>query len=483
MSSTFHTGISGRAKLGPTHFDSRGRQRESDAKSPPRSIPRTLTKPVAEPLQVGPAGPGDHPSIQLFLQNVFQAPSSAEFQAQLEDPSYEPSDRLVAKFGERVVSHLRLSKREVNFGSRMLPITLVSDVGTLPEFRTKGCASNLLESAEQQMIEEGSLLGMLSTSVPQFYLQRGWTVCGRHSFSTGRPRDILSYLSATQPVGERLGDYALTELIEGKHPPKKISIRLWRHVERAALIRLYNEATVGTYGRVFRTETYWRWLISRRGYDRVYVAIEGPDKFDLDDELSPIVGYAAMREGRIVELMGSPNHLRVPELLLARACGDAIERDYHRVRFDGPPGDPLHKAMELAGGEHNYHEAENGEVFMAKLFDPVGFLESLCPQLHERAKAAELTRPCELGLQIEDEKYRLSVSRRSVKLAPGKLCRSYLTCSTSQLVQMLLGHLHIRDATESGRLDSSTRIGVEIASALFPTLPMWRSPLDELPAL
>ena len=58
------------------------------------------------------------------------------------------------------------------------------------------------------------------------------------------------------------------------------------------------------------------------------------DKFELDESLSPIVGYAATREGRIVEIMCSAEHPEASIQLLARACGDAIEKDFFRVRLD-----------------------------------------------------------------------------------------------------------------------------------------------------
>ncbi len=103
------------------------------------------------------------------------------------------------------------------------------------------------------------------------------------------------------------------------------------------------------YGPLVRSEAYWQWLVRRGGNERVYVAIDGPDRFELDESLSPIVGYAATREGRIVEMMCSREHPEASIQLLARVCGDAIERDFHRVQLDGPPDAPLH-ALFLAAG-------------------------------------------------------------------------------------------------------------------------------------
>ena len=117
---------------------------------------------------------------------------------------------------------------------------------------------------------------------------------------------------------------------------------------------------------------------------------------------------------------------------------------------------------------------------MAKLMNPIGFLKMLCPELHGRAEAAGLTRPCELGLVVDGEKYRLVVSRRSVKFGRHKIGRSYLACGGANVTRLLLGHLDIDEALADGRLRASTQLAAETARALFPRLPVWRPPLDEM---
>ena len=423
------------------------------------------------------SGVGDHSLSHELLLSVFHGPSDAEFHAQLEAPFYEPTDRLLVKQGGRPIAHLRLDPRTVQFGSLRLETTLVADLAALPEYRGRGCGEALLAAAERQIVAGGGQLALLRTKIPEFYARHGWTICGRHSYSTARPRDILSYLSATESPRSN-------HLLEGvwQHRLEPLTIRLWRHVEQSALMRLYDAATAGTFGPLVRSDAYWRWLLSRRGYDRIYVALEGTPKIELDDTQAPIVGYAAMKEGRIVELVTDPRRSDAAHQLVARACGDAIERDYHSLRLEGPPGDPLHRVFELAGGRHHHQESRNDHVFMVKLFDPLACIDLLRPQLFARAKDAELSRPCELGLLLGDERYCLIVGRRSVKLEAGKLGRSYLTCSKAQLTQLLLGHADLRSAVAAGQLAASTRVAAEIAMALFPRLPVWYPPWDDLPA-
>jgi GNAT superfamily N-acetyltransferase len=423
------------------------------------------------------ATPADQQAIHQFLVSVFHQPSLSEFQAQLDDPTYEPADRLLVKSGPRIVAHLRMLHREMHFGCLVLPVGLVVDVATLPEYRGQGCATALLETACQILLHNGAVLGLLQTDLPRFYARRGWVVCGRHCYSTAGPREILSCLHLRGAEQSRTSEFVLD-------PPRRktYNIRLWRQVEQAALTRLYSENTPYAYGAMVRTEAYWRWLVRRGGNERVYVAINGPDRFEIDESLSAIVGYAATREGRILEMMCSREHPEASIQLLARACGDAIECDFHRVRVDAPPGDPLHALFLAAGGSHCYHEADKGMVFMANLFKPRRFLKSVSRHLAQRVAAAGLRRPCQLGVLINDEKFRLVISRRNVKLIQGTLGRSYLRCSRYDMAQLLLGHLDVQDAVASGRLSVSTRLAQDIAAALLPRLPLWRPPWDDLPA-
>lgn len=419
----------------------------------------------------------DHFAIHRFLLTDFQRPAVAEFQTQLEDPFYEPSTRLIIKDGADIVAHLRMIHREIRFGSTVLPVTYLADVATQPKYRGRGCATALLAEATSRMARESTVLGLLSTNEQPFYAHRGWVVCGRHTYTTASPRSIRSHLQTT---AAEHGHLIIPQL--GNTTRKPYAIRLWRRVECAALVRLYEQATAGTYGTVVRTKAYWQWLLGRHGHDRIYVAIHGRDKLQLDDELTPIVGYAVTRGGRIVELIGSPGHPEATEQLLVRACGDAMEQDVHSIRLDGHPGHPLHELLANAGGQHICREADHSHVFMARLPKPRHYLKALGKILYQRARAANLSSGCELGLMLEHGRLYLRVHRSDVSLVSGKLGRSYLQCTASQLTQLLLGHVDLAAALRTGRIHASTRIAERTALALFPQLPWWHPSWDFLPA-
>jgi len=420
---------------------------------------------------------GDHLAIHKFLLDVFHGPTSAEFTAQLENPFYEPSNRLIVKHRKQLIGHVRLQQQQMHFGTELIPISNLCELATAPEYRQRAIGSALLQAAEQQMISEGSLLGILETNVPNFYRQHGWTVASRHSFSTADARNILSTLGAN-----RIQQQPISINRPFEEEPKQYNIRLWRHVEQEALIHLYRENTVNSYGPLLRSEDYWRWLFSRRGFERIYVAIDGPDKLQLAGSYKSIIGYAAIRYGRILEIMTAQGHEQAAYQLIDRACSDVIESKDRPISIDAPPGNPLHEFLQSAGGSYHHLEDNNGVFTMIKLFDPLKLLEQLREEINQRAQKAAIARPFELGLEIRGKWCQILFTPRSVKIVKGKSGRSHLRCEESVLTQLLLGHLNVQEAVEQGLLNPSTRIAFETAETIFPQLPLWRPPLDDSPA-
>lgn len=414
---------------------------------------------------VVPAGAGDHHAIHQFLTVVFHAPSWDAFLASLDDPFYEPVDRLLVKRGEAIVAHAHLAKRTMQFAGQSLPVAGFSWLGTLPEYRGQGYATRLLRAAHRRMAADGAVLGILRTRAPHFFRREGWAVCGRHSQSRAAAREVLAQ------IANRAG--AAPQTAGG------LCIRPWRQVELPALLRLYDRGIARRDGGIERSEAYWRWLLSGKSIGQIFVASVGPERQELDHYCASIVGYCITADDSVLEIATDPAHPTAATQLLARACGEAIERDVNDITLHAPPDHPLHGLFEAAHGTLHHQEAHLGEVFMVKLLDPHGFLRAQCGDLRQRAEAAGLPRPCELGLSIEGEKHRLAIGRRSVKLLPGGLGRSYLRCNIAEFTRLVMGHLDIEEAAASGRLEVSTRLALQAAQALFPRRPLWRSPLDD----
>ena len=451
----------------PQNGNHLGRQKEN------LHLPRKVRPAFEGTLPVTPATAGDHHAVHEFLISVFHAPTRDAFLAALDDPFYEPSDRQIVRCGLRVIAHAQVTKRVMRLGPLALPVANLWSMGTLPEHRGQGYARRVLAAAQHEMSNDGALLGLLRTSVPKFFRAAGWAVCGRHSRSQARTRDVLAQLVQSSPADNN-----------SPEKPLPARVRPWRQVELPALMRLYAEHSARVPGAIERSEAYWRWLISCKRFDQIFVAVHGPDRHELDDTRSPIVGYVVTRDDEVLELVTHSEHPAVGPCLLARACGESVERDLHNVAFYAPPNDPMHEVFRQAGGTHVWHEVHQGEVGMVKVFDRWQLLRQLAPLLHERAECAGLARPCELGLWIacDDkryEKYHLSVSRRSVKICRDNSSRCNVRLNDAEFTRMVLGHLDLSQALLAGRVLPSTRAAAEIAQTLFPCLPLWRSPWDD----
>ena len=430
--------------------------------------------PGLEEVTFAPARSGDHISIFQLLQHVFHAPSMAEFQASQDAPLYEPSDRLLARIHGQLLGTVQVVNRTMQFDSLALPISEIHHLGVLPELRGRGIGTRLLQAAEAKIVEEGGQLALLRTCEPQFFARRGWFVCGRHSFTTATARDVLAELANQPPAPTE------SSPLSAQRPLP--TVRLWRQVEQDAVARLYNAHARQSRGAIERNHEYWRWLVSRRGYDRFYVAVDEADAQDASAERTRIVGYAVVKDARILELVTSPDSPAAARQLLSRACSDAIERGESTIRLDAPGSNPLHALMQNAGGRFVTTESEQGDVLMAKLFEPWQLLEQMRGDLHGRAREAGLALPAEFGLCIDDTKRQIVISRRSAKLVPDKTGRSYLTSNPQQLCRLLLGEINVASAEAAGKIQASTRVAVELASVLFPQRPLWFSPLDHQPA-
>jgi predicted acetyltransferase len=417
-------------------------------------------------LPVHAATGADHAAIFYFLNRIFNAPTRHEFKASLDDPFYEPSDRLLLRRGRRLLAHAQVTHRVMQFGRLQLSAAGLHWLGVAEECRGQGLGRYLLSAAEREMVKSGALLGLLRTSCPHFFRQTGWALCGRHNYSRASARSILAKLAEHQ----------------GRRRHRPLLIRPWRYWEQPGLVRVYNNNLPGAAGMLQRTEAYWKWLIRRHAFDQIYVALEGPDQWDLEEANTRIVGYAITRGEEIIELMADRHCRRAASELVMRVCRDSIEADRQCVLLHAPPAHSLHSLLLDAGGIHHYHESDRGEVFMARLLDPLKMLRKLSGAFLRRSEEASLPRPFELGLQLDNVKYSLEIGHQEVKVAAGRIGRSYMSMNVADFTRLVLGQLDWDRAEADGRLEVSTRIAERAGRALFPSLPLWRPPLDELRA-
>ncbi len=423
---------------------------------------------VAGPLQLTAGNAGDHRLVHAMLRAANQAPSYEDFLAWLDEPMYEPSDRLLVKLDGAIIAHVQVLKRVAWFHGVKLPIGGVDCLATLPEYRDAPYERLLVAAAEDALHNAQAVVAFTRTDRFDAFRQRGWSNIGFPTYTEANVHEVIARLSVpatVEPLAPRI---------------KPLRIRLWRHVELDALLEVYRQAAAPTWGSLDRSEAYWRWLVGRHAHDDLIVAIDGRDDWESLESPSHIVGYAITRGSQVVELATLPKFRRAAEPLLARACQDAVERDHRSISLHIPLTDPLHELMLSAGGRSLTGERPGCGPWMLKLLDPTRWIESLYEVLLERARTAEIARPLAISFDTGRHQYRLELTRRSSHFARADGASADVKCPAETLGALFCSTLDVTAATQSGKLDFRNPDAAARVAALFPQVSFWQSPLDSL---
>jgi predicted acetyltransferase len=434
------------------------------------SLEREQHAPGPDAIRLVTGSAGDHKLIYALLRAANRAPSYESFLAWLDEPSYEPLNRLLVKRGTHLVAHSQVLDRIAWFHGAKIPVGSIEDPVALPEYRGAGYERLLLSTAEQTLHHRQAVVALARTDQPNLFRNAGWSEAIGQRHTEANVSDILARLSQTPADAPLL------------RPTRPLRIRLWRQVELDALRHVYRHAMPAAWGAIDRSEAYWRWLVNRRAHDELIVAIHGRDDWDTLDSPAHIVGYAMTRGSRVAELSTLPAFDRAAEPLLARACQDAIERDHRTVSLHLPPADPLHDLLLAAGGGWSTGGRNGGTrlggTLMLKLLDPVRWIEGLQEVLAARATAAGVALPLTISFGTGRRNYRLVLTHHGGQLNREKTASVDVSCSPEMLGALLLGNLDVSAAQQSGQMTvPGSRLG-EHVSILFPQTAIWQSQFD-----
>lgn len=427
---------------------------------------------------------GDHSLVSQLLLQAYQTPLADDFQSRLDEPHYQPSDRLLLWRSDRLIGHVQVSKLTGWFHGLRCPLARMQDFVTLPEYRAADFDKPLLQVAEAVAVNEGAILGFIRTDRPEWFEQQDWSCCRGQGHTRANTRAILSHLDAQQS--------------RRKHHTPSIEIRTWRHFQLDSILKLYQQLSTGMWGTLQRSLETWQWLVSRKAHDQVLIAVEkkagevGEDasEWSLPEAIDPenvdphrqidIVGYAIVRDSCIVEMLTLPGHSAVRSLLISQACRDAIDLDHHFVSLHTPAADPMHELLVTAGGSWIADNAASGGRGMLKLLAPDRWIERLYPLLHERAREAGIPRPLEIDFAVGEQYYRLTLTRRSSRLEPIDPSPVAVQCNWLTLQDLLLSNLTFPEAIAQGRLRTPHLSILRTLAALFPPKLFWQSPFPML---
>jgi GNAT superfamily N-acetyltransferase len=409
---------------------------------------------------------GDHGRVLSFLSRHYQAVLSDDFQSRLDEPSYEPSDRMLLVHRGEILGHAQVTRQSLWFDHERLPVAAIRDFAVLPEMHSTGLREPLLGTAEETALAEGGVLALARAEDPDFFAAHGWSTYRSQGHTRANTRSLISHITAQQATR--------------KHRHPHAEIRTWRHFELEAIQPVYEHVAAGMWGTIHRNDDAWRWLVGRKAHEQILIAVKHKGESTADSARIQAVGYAVVRDANIVEMFTLPGHSSVRPLLVARACRDAIDRDHNFVSLHTPPTDPLHELLVTAGGSWIAGNAHAGQ-WMGKLLSPEKWVERLYPQLYRRAREAGIPRPLEIGFAVDNYRYRFVFTRRSVRLEYALPSAPVdVMCDAGAFQDLLLSNLAWPAAIERGRLQLENTKIAPVLSALFPPRLFWQSPFELL---
>jgi hypothetical protein len=424
---------------------------------------------------------GDHALVYSLLRAVNQAPPHEDFISWLDEPSYEPRDRILVKRGDQLIAHAQLLNHAAWFHGVKLPVAGLRDVAILPEYVHAGCEQLLLAAAETAMREEGAVLSIVRTARPEPLLASGWAPVRVAGYSQANVNDVLAYLLSQCGRQGEAKTVAQDVAVVGRTNRQRSSldVRLWRQVELAAVRGVYDELSSESWGGLFRSDQSWQWLVGRLTRGELIVAVASWEDGPQSPAVSRIVGYAVIHGSQVLELCCLPGFGLAAPRLLARACQDAIEHDYHTISLHTSAADPLHELVVTAGGTWCSDPGSGGQL-LTKLLEPARWVAAIFPLLRQRAKAAGLRLPLEIGFDCGAPQFRFVVTRRSSRLIADETAPRDVRCPMPTLRQLLTGNLDLALSRADGEFRARDDATYRAVAALFPPALLWQSQFDML---
>ncbi|RCS40480.1 hypothetical protein DTL42_24200 [Bremerella cremea] len=408
--------------------------------------------------------------LQLMKHCLFPYDEN-EFHSQQERPDYDPRERLTFRLGRQIVGHIRCVPQQIWHSGSLVPYLRVSEFVLAPEHVDMTNVGAFFQCLDESFYHYGGVFMMHRTSaaMAQRLARFGWVTLSNRFRST----------AATEPFLVSVRGESQSEAFPPTSRKEEgLWIRLMRQVEADALVSLYEKSFRANQVGTPRSAAMWNWLLRRKAFDALYVAIRGGNKLALDDAIERIAGYAIVKDQQILEVVSQPQEEGVKVPLINRICSDLYEANQREFHLEAPAVDSVHSILRQVPSTKN---SPPGEEILVRMPNPVQHLAEFCQVLHQRAVARNLELPLDLGLMIDGEKYCVHLGKRKASLTDGRLGRSYLELSSGQLVRLLLGDLLLPSLVESGQLHASTQIALNTATQLFDYDPPWFPAADVLP--
>lgn len=423
------------------------------AKSPVRFESAAGTAVASPTPQFVVADVSQHCAIYDLLHTTYPAYSLEEFAAWLEEPAYDPADRVLLFLGSELAGHAHVVMRYANFAGVRLPVALIREFALRCEFDCEELQSGLLSRAALAASERGAVVALLAGREFSPRPSDQWHPLPSQGYSAADPQEVLS----------RLGDFARY----GSRADRGVRVGLFRRMDLDGLMAIYAADSIRKWGTIVRNEPYWQWLLARETHDASLVVTAGRARLRMHNGRPSLAGYAIAKRNHIFEVV--PAEGDGGKRLLSRLCRDAVERGDHTLTLHTPADDPLHQTMFAAEGDWCDKARDGIRPVWCKLLDRARWIEALFPVWRQRAREHRVTPPCTLSIELPDRRCEFLLSRRSAHWCDDASYRvaADIACDCATLGAILVGHESWQTARDAGRLGLAKRQAATVLSALF----------------
>jgi len=366
----------------------------------------------------------------VLTSTAFNSTTDAFRRIYEHDPFYDFKLTRVAEHDGRLISYLRAAPRTIWIGRSMVRMGGIAEVCTLPEYRRRGIASELLKDMVRLMSRRGFPVSMLYGR-DTFYRRVGWERSSIVRWVRVPPKLLPSYEGAED-------------------------VRDFREEDLPDVMYLYDSAYAHRSCAMLRNELHWRGRVLKRTHITVYA----PDR---------VRGYFASTTREEKTETGTRNVLLIQEAgfedpggLRALIADMASTHRCDLIVYEGVAGDPLLSALSVPGASITI-----GWSGMFRVNDVGATLDAL--------KGNFLGFEGTLRLTVYDDvipentgSYLIEGSGREVTVEKGEKGGEGLDLDIRELSQMVPGTLSVWDLASQGKIGYTSKGALELADGLFP---------------
>jgi predicted acetyltransferase len=368
------------------------------------------------------------------------------------DSSFRLEQSRVCVVDGKVVSHVRVSDREIHIGRSVVRLGGVGMVATLPEYRRRGYASALMRDSIAYMESHGYDLSLLFTTIQPFYSTFGWGSFPQTNFEL-ELRDKKTFA----PSAWSARSFDLEK-------------------DLAQVVEIYDDHNRTRTGTVLRSEAHWRdgyshqvgilpsLVVERDGVIGAYANLGFPtDSADMDAFLAGY--YPNLRE--VGYRSDSPDSL--PALCHA-ILDESYQRELNRLTGRLHRHHPLIALLsEASGDELSFSILERA---MYRVISLPSLFERMIPEFEARLEgwgkdAAPNGSFCFI---VEEQVCTLNLNRGKVSVAADDSGRTQIPLDTSHFLKVLFGEATFGELAELNRIKGLILQPTDMAilSVLFP---------------